>query len=196
MTNVVVCPSPGSEHCDGTIVAASCGCGDAATGFFSASARFFNRLQHLAFTWLVLLQKKHFFRSSFFSLLDDSFLTSLALSLPFALDVIAFGFFLRIRSLIVDVLLCSHDLENLHLVPACDSDVVRMRCSFTRVSSIHNTVTPLLMSSLTVFVGFSQSCVVLSNAASQHVHQEESHTLPKFGGVTCLGPSPTQAEGR
>ena len=42
MTNVVVCPSLGSKH--GTIAAVSCGCGDGATGFFSALARSFNRL--------------------------------------------------------------------------------------------------------------------------------------------------------
>ena len=39
MTNVDVCLSRGSKHCNGTMEVASCGCGDAATGLFSASAR-------------------------------------------------------------------------------------------------------------------------------------------------------------
>ena len=36
VTNVDECLSPGSKHCNCTIAVASCGCGDAATGFPSA----------------------------------------------------------------------------------------------------------------------------------------------------------------
>ena len=44
------CLSPGSVHCNGTIAAVSCGCGDAATGFPSASARSFGLFLHSALT--------------------------------------------------------------------------------------------------------------------------------------------------
>ena len=56
MTNVDVCLSPGSKHCNGTTAAVSFGCGDAATGFPSASARSFSRFLHSAFTWPVFWQ--------------------------------------------------------------------------------------------------------------------------------------------
>ena len=68
-----------------------------------------------------------------------------------------------------------------------------MRCSFTRMSSIPSIVTPILMSSSTVFVDwFSKSCTVLSNGASlvgmssqnlysSTVHQESHISRPKLG---------------
>ena len=58
MTNVDVCLSPVSKHCNGTTAAVSCGCGDAATGFTSgsASARSFCSFLHSAFTWHVFWQ--------------------------------------------------------------------------------------------------------------------------------------------
>ena len=56
ITNVDECLSPGSKHCNGTTAAVTCGCGDAATGFSSASAMSFSLLLHSALTWPVLLQ--------------------------------------------------------------------------------------------------------------------------------------------
>ena len=100
------------------------------------------------------------------------------LGLVFALDVLAFAsasafalfaltFALRIRSelhwhwLTVDVLLCSRDLENLLslLISACDPDAVPDEVSIPSI------VTPILMSSSTVFVDWSRSRVRFSAAS-------------------------------
>ena len=127
----------GNKHCNGTIAVASCGCGDAATGFFSASARSLSLVAlglHVAcFVAIEALSPivAFYFLGRFVSHI---------VGLVFALDVLAFAFAfafafalfgvafaLRIRSelhwhwLTVSVLLCSGDLEKIPL--ASDSSL-------------------------------------------------------------------------
>ena len=92
-----------------------------------------------------------------FCILGRFVLCILALAFAFAFAVFAFALALRIRSelhrhrLAVDVLPCSRDLEDLFLT------LFLMRRSFTRMSSIPSIVTPILISSSTVFVIGSRS---------------------------------------
>ena len=98
----------------------------------------------------------------FFAFLDDSFFTSLALSL----DSLRAAW----HWLTVDLLLCSRDLENLlsHLIPACDS-VDHSLCGLV----------------LVVVYGSLECCWLGWNVVSvyvpQHVHQESHIPRPKLG---------------
>ena len=74
----------------------------------------------------------------------------------------------------------------------------QMRCSLTRMSSFFSIVTPILMSSSTVFVDWiSQSCTLLSNAASL-VGMSSLNSYPStfIRSPTYLTPSRTASRPR